>query len=250
MTVVTTAAYDLRSPATVLDNHTATADPATTDDATTGYAQGSLWYNTANGMVFVCRDATATAAVWHRVAMYDVPTPAGSDQFPDHFTGDNLSSALSATAGYQPFTVSRRQAFSQLSWWQVTASGVGGLCRTALYSSTNGLPDALVANTDSGAIDVVTATGSITKVGAFTGSVTLNPGLYWGWFAYNGTGGSMTVRRFGGSSMRNLRVPVAAVGTAGGIRWLSGGSYGTPPANAPALTGSAGDFPVLFLRGA
>lgn len=45
-------------------NLSAVTDPNASDDASAGYAVGSVWVNTAAGTVFFCADATDDAAVW------------------------------------------------------------------------------------------------------------------------------------------------------------------------------------------
>jgi len=46
----------------------ATTNPTVTNDATQGYAPGSLWLNNSTGRVFLCAGNTANAAVWREVA--------------------------------------------------------------------------------------------------------------------------------------------------------------------------------------
>lgn len=53
----------------------ATSPPTVTDDYTEGYTEGSLWFNAASGVFYICQDATATAAVW-------VEIEASSSSFP------------------------------------------------------------------------------------------------------------------------------------------------------------------------
>ena len=47
----------------------ATANPTTSNDATEGYAVGSLWENTATGRVFICVGNTASSAVWRELVL-------------------------------------------------------------------------------------------------------------------------------------------------------------------------------------
>jgi hypothetical protein len=50
-----------------VDNFTAAADPAVTDDVTDGYHAGSIWFNTTDNKLFVCQSPTDGAAVWRQV---------------------------------------------------------------------------------------------------------------------------------------------------------------------------------------
>src|SRR5580698_11673210 len=50
------------------NNFTATTDPTVNSDSAHGYAVGSLWVNTTTSALFVCLNATATAAVWRRIS--------------------------------------------------------------------------------------------------------------------------------------------------------------------------------------
>ncbi len=49
----------------------ATTAPTAGDDANDGYAVGSLWIDVTNDVLYVCVDATATAAIWQRYTLYD-----------------------------------------------------------------------------------------------------------------------------------------------------------------------------------
>lgn len=50
-----------------LNNMIATVDPTATDDDSLGYVIGSLWFVQPTGLLWVCEDATTTAAVWQSV---------------------------------------------------------------------------------------------------------------------------------------------------------------------------------------
>src|SRR4051794_19087417 len=43
-----------------------TSDPTTANDNTQGYLVGSQWINTSSKVLFICLDATTSAAVWRR----------------------------------------------------------------------------------------------------------------------------------------------------------------------------------------
>jgi len=48
-------------------NNSTTTDPTATDDEAAGYSVYSLWNNTSNSKMWMCTDATATAATWDHV---------------------------------------------------------------------------------------------------------------------------------------------------------------------------------------
>jgi hypothetical protein len=58
---------DVRVTKAKRDNYTATTDPTANDDSTDGYTIGSVWINTSTDRIWVCVDATATAAIWNVV---------------------------------------------------------------------------------------------------------------------------------------------------------------------------------------
>ena len=59
-----TTKWEVKSVVPTLNNTAATAAPTTTDDSASGYAVGSMWIDTTSSKVYLCSDATATAAVW------------------------------------------------------------------------------------------------------------------------------------------------------------------------------------------
>lgn len=46
------------------NNFIATTNPSTANDNTQGYSAGSQWYNTSNGNIYSCVNATTSAAIW------------------------------------------------------------------------------------------------------------------------------------------------------------------------------------------
>lgn len=52
-------------------NISAIVDPTVTDDYTSQYTVGSLWYNTVTQKVFQCLDSASGAAVWKQITPYD-----------------------------------------------------------------------------------------------------------------------------------------------------------------------------------
>ena len=62
----------------ILDNLTATAAPTANDDSGDGYSVGSGWFDVTNDKIYLCIDATLTAAIWQIVGTGDVVSPASS----------------------------------------------------------------------------------------------------------------------------------------------------------------------------
>jgi len=49
----------------------ATTAPTANDDANDGYSEGSLWIDITGDVIYLCVDATPTAAIWQRYQLYD-----------------------------------------------------------------------------------------------------------------------------------------------------------------------------------
>lgn len=76
---------------TYKNNLTATTAPTVNDDSGDGYTVGSIWINTSSGNIYMCQDATATAAVW-------VATIGSSGVSPD-FNDREIVSATALASG-------------------------------------------------------------------------------------------------------------------------------------------------------
>lgn len=92
-----------------------TAAPTANDDSGDGYSVGSMWVDTTNDKVYICVDATATAAIWYRVDIgnreillgpQDLYTIAGSPaqgalgQQPTWRLDDSATETIGAAAWY------------------------------------------------------------------------------------------------------------------------------------------------------
>ncbi len=60
-------AFQVIDAALAKANFLAATDPTTNDDEGDGYASGSLWFNLTDGKIFICEDASTSAAVWRQV---------------------------------------------------------------------------------------------------------------------------------------------------------------------------------------
>lgn len=62
------------APISRKSNLTATVAPAVTDDNTGGYGDWSVWVDTTANKVYVCADATTSAAIWREISPYSMGT--------------------------------------------------------------------------------------------------------------------------------------------------------------------------------
>jgi hypothetical protein len=129
-----------------LDNRT-TSDPLPTNDSTEGYGVGSHWYNTATSSVFICLDATPSAALWIGIAggVGGVVLVAAEALSLGHIVaidaaGEVLRAAASFSGGNFYAVGSARQAVLAGSSVQVATSGDLGPVRfsVAPLASANG----------------------------------------------------------------------------------------------------------------
>lgn len=68
------------SGAAATNNLAGTTAPTVTDDESLGYSVGSLWFDSATGVLYTCSDATIGAAVWAVSAEPEIAT---------YYTGDS-----------------------------------------------------------------------------------------------------------------------------------------------------------------
>jgi hypothetical protein len=61
----TATGYQLFGDTSYLNNYTATAAPAVTDDVADGYGPGSIWLDVTGNNSYICESNSAGAAVWH-----------------------------------------------------------------------------------------------------------------------------------------------------------------------------------------
>lgn len=75
----------------VQHNIAATTNPGTGDDSADGYSVGSIWVNTSTDTGYLCKDATAGAAVWDQIG-----TSSGAGDLP---TGGTAGQVLVKQSG-------------------------------------------------------------------------------------------------------------------------------------------------------
>jgi len=84
--------YQLRPifTASAKNNLNATAAPTASDNASQGYAVGSIWRNTTNDKIWICAKATQTTATWKEIAggSFNSPTTTKGDLIVHNGSGD------------------------------------------------------------------------------------------------------------------------------------------------------------------
>jgi hypothetical protein len=63
----TASGYELFGDTSYLNNYTATAAPAVTDDLSDGYGPGSFWLDVSANNAYICESNSAGAAIWHQL---------------------------------------------------------------------------------------------------------------------------------------------------------------------------------------
>jgi hypothetical protein len=158
------------------NNLTAASNPTTANDATEGYAVGSMWENVTSGRVFICVGNFTSSAVWRELVQVDgtaqaifpetndtVDLGSPSQRFQDIFLSGGLSGQGNGSVGGS---------------WNVTGqlTATGG-------STLNGLTTVAQVDANSGTIDNTVIGGNtaspitgttITSTGGFTGDLVGN----------------------------------------------------------------------------
>lgn len=180
LTVGTIGGSDL--PSGALLTYTGTSDPTTTNDSTQGFAAGSLGVNTGTGRAFVCRNASAAAAVWDPLGQSDHPgyVSVTNTQWYPTCRGAiiNGASAGNGTTRLSPFILKERVTISSLGI-NISVLNIGGSLQLALYLDA---VDTSATHCPANLIDK-TASISTTNAGfvsaALGGNQQLEPGMYW-----------------------------------------------------------------------
>jgi hypothetical protein len=179
------------------NNTTATVAPAVSNDATQGYAAGSLWLNTTTDRVYNCASNGTGAAVWSEAAQITASGiffPATNDtvdlgttakRFKNAYLSGNITAAGDVAVG-GTHTVSGATSLQALT---ATSSIISGLSQLASVDINSGNIDATAIGASTPSTAVVTTlvantgiTGSLTGdvagdvVGNLTGNVTAATG--------------------------------------------------------------------------
>lgn len=168
-----------------INNLTATVTPVVTDDASLGYAVGSMWENTTTGRIYICVGNTTNAAVWRelvQVTTGNVILPSAHDtvdlgspsvRFQDTFLSGGLSAVGNSSFGGS-LNVTGLTTLGSLN---ATTVGVSGTTTLATVDINGGTIDGTVIGAStkaSGAFTTVTTTGQATLASADINGGTLD----------------------------------------------------------------------------
>lgn len=240
-----------------VDNFTAAADPAVTDDVTDGYHAGSVWFNTTDNKLFVCQDPTDGAAVWRQVMdasknLSDLADAATSrnnlggifpPMDPDYndsavyltmpvLSAPSTGALIANQLVMAPIWVPRTRTFTTYAMTLTVLSGSTGI-RVGLYNSNSSLQPTTKIDEGATVIDSSTGTGATgLKTVAFGVNQSLKPGLYY--VAYLSDGGP-TVARTNSTAAMGLgsRFSASAI-TPNGCKIRAGVAYAALPADETA----------------
>lgn len=162
-------------------NLTASAAPSSTDDSSKGYSVGSVWFRSDVGVVYRCRDATASAAKWVPVSSAPALHPgyiAGNWYYPGGMTGIIAGgTAVAANTLYLiPIVIFERCTISDLAA-RVSTLGTSGNFQLGIYAldpSNLNRPGVLIDKT--AATLSTNAAGNIS--GPLGGNQQIEPGIY------------------------------------------------------------------------
>jgi len=169
--------------ARVARTFSAARKPTTTDDVTTGATALSTWLDTAKNVTYICRDATASAAVWIRQAGHP-GYRTGRYYSTIHGSGTALQTIGAVDTIYAyPFLVREKVTISGLAL-RVGTIGTASSWKGAIYAADPATTLPIGAAT--AADNTGTAT---TSLGASLSAmaVTLQPGWYWVMQKHTGT---------------------------------------------------------------
>lgn len=160
-------------------NLSASTDPSATDDTGSGYSAGSVWLRTDTGTSWVCRSATASAAVWVRFGIASHPGYTASRRylFAGQYGATGTGNGLTAGRIYfRPVYVSEKITVSHILA-NVKTGQTSAKAQFAIYKqdpTVKHRPGALVQSTG----DQAVATSSTNVEKALSSNAVLEPGWY------------------------------------------------------------------------
>lgn len=169
--------------------------------------------------------------------------PAGTLLYPANHVSPGTATAINDRSMFYPFRVPKASTLTKFGVEITVAGSSGAQAKMALYSDNGGLPDALIK--DGGTIALDGSTGLL-ETGAFTQDV--DPGDYWLLCMLNNISGATFIRM--STILPNFVFPDAG-GASGNpqrayratITYASG-----PPATAPSVVADIDNFPLPHIR--
>lgn len=165
------------------NNLTATSTPTITDDASVGYAPGSMWENTTTGRVYICVGNTTGAAVWRELVQVqtgNVIEPVVHDtidlgsptvRFQDLYLSGGISAATNIAAGGTLNILGSTALQSTLAvTGNTTIGGTLGVTGQTTVGNLTASGTTVITSGDinSGTIDATVIGGSTPAAGTFT----------------------------------------------------------------------------------
>jgi hypothetical protein len=172
------------------------------------------------------------------------PWPANSILYPAHYVASGAAAVISNTGSlFVPFRIPRAVTLTKFGLYVTVVGSSGAQARLSLFTDNGGLPDALVK--DGGTIALDSSTGHL-ETTAFSQAV--DAGDYWGLIAINNIAGA-TFDRYG-TVAANWVFNTSALAAGQNVQryYTNAAAYGAPPANAASVTSGAGNAPIMTLR--
>jgi hypothetical protein len=169
----------------LVKNNITTINPGASDDSGAGWAAGSNWFNTATGGLWICRSASAGAAVWERLDIADHPGYVSGNWYPSLSSATFLAGgAVGANTlrGY-PALIKEKLTLADLGIRVTT--GAAGNAQVGIYAMnpTTKMPTgnalAYTGNMDTTSATLVAGGGFAGGTLVSGGTVPLEPGWYY-----------------------------------------------------------------------
>jgi hypothetical protein len=191
------AASDAAAQAALLPKcASATRDPTTTDDINSGYDVDSLWYRSDLKRIYICIDATASAAVW--VALGRGHPGYRTGRYYSTFPGGLSSTAAPTlnTAYFYSFSLQERIQIKKMSI-KPSSAGTTSSWKVGIWKNSGGVPTGTpVLGSDTSATTTATTLSEIDVTDTY-----LDPGEYFIGQVHGGTGSPVAPQVVGISNL-------------------------------------------------
>lgn len=131
--------YKVFGDGTYINNYTATAAPAVTDDIADGYGPGSLWLNATGNALYICESNSAGAAVWNSTGASGAITSSGLTMA----TARLLGRTTASTGAIEEITVG-----TGLSLASGSLTATGGAVQSAIGGRLTTETDVAISTSD------------------------------------------------------------------------------------------------------